>query len=349
VDSALAGHGQFLPLGPPFSAGATVGGAIASGVDSPLRQLYGTARDFLIGAEFVTGTGAPAKSGGRVVKNVAGYDLHKLLIGSLGTLAVITCVNFKTFPRPPQRRSFAACFTDDQGALDLRRRIAASPLSPSMLEILSPEAARLLASSKPAGSGHGPAVGFRAGSWTLCVAFEGSPEVCARYARDLGRLAEEARAADIHLLGEKDSSALQEAVGRAASVFLSASPATVIFKVSLLPGKFGTVFAKLGDIARRASLSWALLARGSGAVYFTLLVEGVDGQTIARLSRVAGEVFDLAIVQDGHATIPWCPLEMKHLVSTWGPTRPDFALMRSLKNTFDPHGILSPGRFVGGL
>ena len=78
-----------------------MGGAIASGLDSPLRHFYGTARDFLIGAEFVDGTGALAKSGGRVVKNVTGYDFHKLLNGSLGSLAVITRMNFRTFPLHP--------------------------------------------------------------------------------------------------------------------------------------------------------------------------------------------------------------------------------------------------------
>ncbi len=101
----LAEHRQFLPLAVPFVNRTTIGGLIASGVDSPLRQFYGTARDFLLGMEFVTGEGVAAKSGGRVVKNVTGYDIHKLMIGALGTLGVITRVNFKTFPdaaRPPR-------------------------------------------------------------------------------------------------------------------------------------------------------------------------------------------------------------------------------------------------------
>jgi glycolate oxidase FAD binding subunit len=350
LDSALAAQGQFLPLGPPFSARATVGGAIASGVDSPLRQFYGTARDFVIGAEFVTGSGGPAKSGGRVVKNVTGYDLHKLLIGSLGTLAVIIRINFKTFPLPPQRRSFVACFADSHGALDLRRRIAASALSPSTLEIVSPDAARLILTAQPEGTGLLP-VPTDASShpWILCTGFEGTPEVCDRCARELNRLAEEARAARIHLFQEGEASALQGAIGRALPCFLRASPAAVIFKISALPGQFAAVFGGLGKIAESASLPSALLGRGSGTVYFALLPAAIDGQMVARLSRAAGAVFDLAAAQDGHATILWCPPELKRLVNIWGPARPDFALMRSLKDAFDPHGILSPGRFVGGL
>src|SRR5271163_2456785 len=101
----LAEHRQFLPLGVPYQSQTTIGGTIASGVDSPLRQLYGTARDCLLGMEFVTGQGVAVKSGGRVVKNVTGYDIHKLMIGALGTLGVITRVNFKTFPMPAASRA----------------------------------------------------------------------------------------------------------------------------------------------------------------------------------------------------------------------------------------------------
>ncbi len=82
LQSVLAEHRQFLPLAVPYFRQTTVGGTIATGVDSPLRQLFGTARDYILGMEFVTGEGVAAKSGGRVVKNVTGYDLHKLMIGA---------------------------------------------------------------------------------------------------------------------------------------------------------------------------------------------------------------------------------------------------------------------------
>ncbi len=98
--STLAEKNQFLPLAVPFAERATIGGIVAANSSSPLRHAYGAVRDFCLGMEFVTADGAQAKSGGRVVKNVTGYDLHKLLIGSLGTLGVITRVNFRTFPMP---------------------------------------------------------------------------------------------------------------------------------------------------------------------------------------------------------------------------------------------------------
>src|SRR6266852_2192240 len=150
LNSALNEHKQFLPLLVPWYTLSTIGGTVASGIDSPLRQFYGTARDFLIGAEFVDGTGHLCKSGGRVVKNVAGYDLHKLLIGSLGTLAVIIRLNFRTFPSPVASRGFVASFPNPEGVLALRRAIANSSLTPLTLDIVSPELAQIFATRTPA-------------------------------------------------------------------------------------------------------------------------------------------------------------------------------------------------------
>ncbi|MGB6432197.1 MAG: FAD-binding oxidoreductase, partial [Candidatus Acidiferrales bacterium] len=148
----LGEHGQFLPLEVAFAERATVGGAIATNAYSPLRAHFGSARDFVLGMEFVTGLGEIAKSGGRVVKNVTGYDLHKLLIGSLGTLAVITRVHFRTFPRPAEGRVFTAAFGAAGAALEFCRGVAASALEPRAIEMLDPSAAEIsgLAAQFPA-------------------------------------------------------------------------------------------------------------------------------------------------------------------------------------------------------
>jgi glycolate oxidase FAD binding subunit len=133
LEQALAEKQQFLPLAVPCFETSTVGGAVASGIDSVLRQQYGSARDFLIGAEFVDGTGRICRSGGRVVKNVTGYDLHKLLIGSLGTLCVITRLNFRTFPLAHVSGGQLVSFASVEGALRFRRGLEAAglPLSNS--------------------------------------------------------------------------------------------------------------------------------------------------------------------------------------------------------------------------
>src|SRR5712671_3536582 len=208
LNATLFEHHQFIPLLVPWYSRSTIGGTIASGIDSPLRQFYGTARDFLIGAEFVTGSGALTKSGGRVVKNVTGYDLHKLLIGSLGTLAIITRLNFRTFPAPiAGSRGFVASFPTAEGALALRRAVAQSPLTPLTFDIVSPGLAQIFSEKTPTTpetavfSGEArdarhftlPPIGdwFHPREWQLCAAFAGPPEVLDRYTRDLTRFATE--------------------------------------------------------------------------------------------------------------------------------------------------------------
>ncbi|HUI52906.1 MAG TPA: FAD-binding oxidoreductase, partial [Terriglobales bacterium] len=140
----LAARGQFLPLSVPFFKTSTVGGSVASGIDSMLRLQYGASRDFLIGAEFVDGKGQLCKSGGRVVKNVTGYDIHKLLIGSLGTLAAITRLNFRTFPLPETSAGHLAGFSTPETALAFRKSVLASGLPFSGVQLFDPGFAELL-------------------------------------------------------------------------------------------------------------------------------------------------------------------------------------------------------------
>src|SRR5229473_5868785 len=237
LNSVLNQHKQFLPLLVPWYSLGTIGGTIASGIDSPLRQFYGTARDFLIGAEFVDGTGHLCKSGGRVVKNVTGYDLHKLLIGSLGTLAVITRLNFRTFPSAiAGSRGFVASFLNAEGALALRRAILQSPLAPLTLDILSPGLAQIFSERMPAtreAQGFSreernanrnslPPIGdwFRRGEWHLCAAFSGTPEVLIRCARSLARFAEDSRATATALLDDATRPAVWGRLREALSMLL---------------------------------------------------------------------------------------------------------------------------------
>jgi glycolate oxidase FAD binding subunit len=118
VTSACAQHQQLFALQAP--AGATVGGALAANESGPLRAGFGAPRDFCIGVNFVTGDGASGRGGGRVVKNVAGYDLMKLMIGSFGTLGVIVSANFKLFPLPRQTATFICEFDSLPDALKVR-------------------------------------------------------------------------------------------------------------------------------------------------------------------------------------------------------------------------------------
>jgi glycolate oxidase FAD binding subunit len=147
LDRLLAENRQMIPLDPPFSNQATVGGVIAANSSGPRRKFYGTARDFVIGMQFATVEGKLVSSGGMVVKNVAGLDMAKLLTGSFGTLAAIASVNFKVVPRPACERSFLLPFDTAAAAAAARDAILKSPLQPAALDILTPPAAAELGAS----------------------------------------------------------------------------------------------------------------------------------------------------------------------------------------------------------
>src|SRR5262249_31484822 len=132
----LGEQGQFLALDPPLQDGATIGGVIATNSSGPLRFAYGTARDLVIGTRVANPNGTLTRAGGRVVKNVAGYDLNKLYIGSLGTLAIIVELSFKLAPIPPATATVLGQFSSADGARSLVQAVSRSPLSPLAIEVV---------------------------------------------------------------------------------------------------------------------------------------------------------------------------------------------------------------------
>ena len=130
-----------VPLDPPFSDAATIGGIVSANSSGPRRRLYGTARDLVIGMKFATIEGKLVQSGGMVVKNVAGLDMGKLMIGSFGTLAAIAVVNFKLLPRPAAEASLLLSFETLDDAIAARDRILKGVLAPAAIDLLNPLAA----------------------------------------------------------------------------------------------------------------------------------------------------------------------------------------------------------------
>ncbi len=169
----LAQNRQMAPLDPPFAATATVGGVIAANSSGPRRRLYGTARDLVIGMTFATLEGKLVQTGGMVVKNVAGLDMAKLMIGSFGTLAAIATVNFKLLPAPEHEHSFLLPYPTAADAVAVRNRILASPLQPSAIDLLNPMAAE----------------SFGGSGWVLAVRTGGNPAAMRRNEEELAHIA----------------------------------------------------------------------------------------------------------------------------------------------------------------
>lgn len=339
VEETLRAQKQFLPAMTAYFERAAVGGLVAVNASSPLRYAYGTWRDFVLGMKFVSGEGKLTKTGGRVVKNVAGYDLSKLMIGALGTLGIITEINFKCFPLPPQTGTFIAGFKELEAALKLRDLIVHSALQPTVIELVDAQAARL----------SGPPL-LPEAEWSLLVAASGVEAAIARYERELEARAREAGAASFAAHTREHPSALWAGVRELVATAREKNPATTIVKVTLPLTNIGPFLAKGRQVAARYELPCAAGAHaGSGIAYLYLLPPTGMSDAPRRMAQAATEMIHAGNNLGGRTTVPWCPTEVKRNVNPWGPLRDDFPLMQKLKAQFDPDRILNPGRFVGGL
>lgn len=336
LDRELRQKGQFLPIAPSFQEQATLGGIVAAAVDSPLRYGYGTSRDFLLGIEFVTGEGITSKSGGRVVKNVTGYDLHKLFIGSLGTLGIITRLNFRTFPLPPRTQMFVIAFSAAARAFEFCRLLVNSPLDPKVLEILDPEMSALF---QARGAEFLPS-----GSWLVTIEAAGHEPVLARHERDLASIARESGAAAFISLEDSQRERLFACLSEFPSIASAANRTAVIFRVPSLPSAMPSLLEKVRTLADAQGLTCAVLVRALGVVYVALL--SPEQSSLASGSR---SMLDLLISQGLLPTIERCPLELKTSLNVWPPAGPENEIAQRLKRVFDPHEILAPGRFRGGI
>jgi len=234
LTSAIAKDGLMLALDPPFFNNATVGGVIAANCSGPRRRLYGTARDLVIGMKFATLEGNIVQSGGMVVKNAAGLEMGKLLIGSLGTLAAIVSVNFRLAPRPPSSRTFLSRHDSIESAIAARDSLIRGVLQPVAVDLLNPPAAQ------------------RAGldGCALLVQAQGSPAVIERYSSELTS----ASAVD-----GPDETSLWEKVREFVPGFLAENPNGAVVRAS-------STITGIAGVMRE--LPGAALARaGSGVVY----------------------------------------------------------------------------------
>ena len=346
INRTLSEHGQFLPVDPPHPERATVGGLLATAAHGPLRHSYGGLRDFCIGMSFVTGDGVIAKGGGRVVKNVAGYDLMKLLIGSHGTLAVISSANFKVFPKPDRQgelRTFEMEFASLSEALGFRDRLRQSPLAPMCLEIVSSRTLEYLAEPTaprdPDEFAPAQPLPPESASWRLLLRTAGSETVLARYRRELG-------AAAGRELGGNGEAALWRAIAHFAPAVLERHRNAMVLSLSTTPTAVGSAVAAAQQAAMDNNFIPAFVGRAAiSALTVAFIPLSVDPPSAMQYATSVSALRS-ALPEDATAVVTHCPTEGKRHFDTWGTTRNDFGCMRAVKRALDPKGILNRGRFL---
>jgi glycolate oxidase FAD binding subunit len=326
-----AAQRQWLPFDPPNADHATLGGLAASDDTGPLRHAFGQPRDYVIGIEVVQADGTVIKAGGRVVKNVTGYDLNKLFVGSFGTLGVITKINFKLRPRP-EAEATAIFLSDDQVTLfDAARTIIASELHPSALVVANERVSRRLD------------LGL-ANHALLVRLHETGPAI--KYQLDRLKVIAHRERMELVEKTEDESRALWPRLGN----FHEDCEKYLYLRASVPPADVRETFARfeaqLSDILTEA---FVFAQVGTGVIK-------AEGAFATHDSAATSQVVNtLTVLQEdcrrvgGSLLIERAPVEIKQQMDVWGEVGPTIELMRAIKRQFDPNRILNPGRFVAGI
>ena len=342
VQAYLGQRRQFLPLDPPLAARATIGGILATNASGPRRLLYGAARDLLIGLRVVHADGTATKGGAKVVKNVSGYDMPKLYIGSLGTLGIIVEATFKIYPLPAVERTWVASFPDGGGASSAVAEMLAAPIVPSSLELLSSPAAQSVA--RLAG------LSLPQGHVALASSVGGVAEAVDAQLGQIKKISER-NGAEVGVLLEGDA---QERFWTAISEFMPGERngrVGAVLKASVVISKVLEAVRRGEEIARSVGMESAAISEaGSGIIRFHWREgTGSPGVTMEALARGIDAFRQLIVSGEGSLVVLEAPSMVKTRVDVWGPVGNALGLIRELKRQFDPHKILNPGRFVGGI
>jgi glycolate oxidase FAD binding subunit len=314
----LAQHGQMLALDPPLPDRATIGGLIATATDGPRRLGYGTLRDVLIGIAVVEVGGRLSRGGGMVVKNVSGFDMMKLYLGSFGTLAVIASANFKLLPQPRATGTILCRFNDPKPAFAALDELDGTQLAPVAAEYLNRSALAAVGQS---------------GVCALALAAEGLPQAVERQMNDMSAIMRRHGAHAIERPGSDEAALIWSAIADLPQTAALAADEAVA-KLSVLPADVASAIAQCEASAARVGASVAINARALSGVLYAR----IRPVTAAALTTLIAELPGLQWVA---TTLPDTP--------RWGAPPQGLDVMRRIRDEFDPLQLLNPGRFLSGV
>ncbi len=338
LQDELAKEGQFLPLEAPLPDSATIGGMLAANASGPSRLAYGTARDWLIGIKVVQPNGVITKSGGRVVKNVAGYDLHRLYTGSLGTLGLIVEANFKIAPLPPDKRTLIATYPSLSDATDSAYELLRRSSIPQALLVINREVMDRL-----------PALGNpRDGSASVLALFTGRKSAVRRKTDDSVRDMKRGGAWAVEgISSEEGGDNLWQAVTDLG--YEEKNAPRLVAKVSILPTHVKEFTAMASRWANHSLRQGIVADVGTGLVRHLWWGEDGSFDVSEGLEDLINMMRQEARPYTRHLVFERCPSDVKSKIDVWGDSPEGLDIMRRLKQQLDPAGILNPGRFAGRI
>ncbi len=319
LQALLAEQGQFLAIDPAYPDQATIGGVIATGDTGSLRHRYTSVRDMVLGIEFVRADGQIAKAGGRVVKNVAGYDLMKLFTGSYGTLGVLTQVTLRVYPLPDSTKTVV--LTGEGGAIaQVAQQLIRSALTPVSVDLVS----ATVVANLGLGQGEGLLVRFQG----IGASVHTQSETVATWGRSQSLAVAEYAPADDPALWQRLRDQITPPTPTGA----------IACKIGIQPTAAIALYRHIDSLEVAGWAGQIHLGSGLGWLVFPTVE-----------AAIVRQIRTFCQTHSGFLTMLQAPPPVKQQLDVWGDVGPALATMQAIKQTFDPQRRLSSGRFVGGI
>ena len=330
----LGDQGQFLGIDPPLPDRATIGGTLASGAAGPLRWHYGHPRDSVIGMKVVQADGTVTKSGGQVVKNVSGYDMSRLHIGGLGTLGIIAEVSFKLTPLPQDQATVVGVFDSADAALAAGLGVFQSPFTPLAMTAFDARVKERAQLDAPDAS------------HLLAVRLGGRPRTLKRQVSDCVSICREHGANDVDEIDDTAATALWRSL--ADFGWDEKTAPVALARASVLPGSVSGVLNALEGPGTGTLRHAAVVQPGFGSLQIAWYPDDADASA-DDITRTLTSTREATHRAGGRLLVERCPLDVKSRLDVWDEAGESLAIMRRMKDEFDPLRLLNPGRFVGGI
>jgi glycolate oxidase FAD binding subunit len=342
ICSDRSNSGCFLPIDPPGSEIATIGGVVAANSSGARRLLYSLPRDVILGVRFVTPRGDIPGSGGKTVKNVSGYDISKLMVGSMGSLGIITEITFRLLPLPEKMQTVLLAFDSFSETTELINAIFKTQLLPAAVEVMNATAFDSL--------GFRGAPDFSANPYIVAISLEAFGAAVDRLKTEILDLAGSNGVKATADFTEHDHLQFWLTVSGLPS-FLDAKYVNLIrAKVNLRIAEWKNIFEFAEKNLIRAGIDHTIQTHsGSGICLINLLLHQEDNGAMDKAVEFMDKLLTFSRKAGGNTVVQSAPLNVKEKLAIWGEVGSDFVAMKKLKEQLDPNGVMSPGRFVGGL
>ncbi len=334
--------GCFLPIDPLYAEKATIGGIIAANSTGPRRLLYNLPRDQILGVRFVTPQGDIIGSGGKTVKNVSGYDISKLMLGSFGSLGVITEITLRLLPLPEKMETVAISFGSFADAAACAEKIFETTLLPAAVEVMNDTACEAL------GMQDVPKVAK--GGCLLAAAFEAFTPAVERMKKEILEMGKAIGSDDDAVFSEDDHRVFWLKVSDINSTLKTKSPGLIGVKYNYPISEWKGLLEFAKDTLDKSGLEFSVQAHsGNGISHINLLLAKDDSDAVEKGVKALDQLLEKCLSVEGNMVVQNAPVELKNKLKVWGKPGSDFVAMKRIKEEIDPAGIMSKGRYIGGL